>query len=121
VGTVAEALSAAASLTRAGRYFEAHEFLEWVWKAPEVPEAERDFWKGVTQVVVGCVHVQRGNDAGARSLLERGLGHLERYPGRHELIDAERLMTDAHALLGALRGHAARPRQVALPVLRLLR
>ena len=64
----------------AQRFFEAHEFFEYVWKADEVGERDRPFWKGVTQVAVGCCHAQRGNDHGALALLGRAAGYLRRYP-----------------------------------------
>ena len=43
------------------RFFEAHEQFEHAWKDDDTDEEDRPFWKGVTQVAVGCCHAQRGN------------------------------------------------------------
>jgi len=61
----------------AARFFEAHELFELVWKADDIADPDRKFWKGVTQVAVGCCHVQRGNARGAIALLRRAARHLE--------------------------------------------
>ena len=103
VSSVAEALERAIDLFDEQRYFEAHEFLEYVWKAPEVPDEERDFWKGVTQVAVGCCHIQRGNEAGAITLLERAASYLAPYPQAHAGIAAEALAVNALRLAADVR------------------
>jgi predicted metal-dependent hydrolase len=71
------ALDEAVALFDAERFFEAHELFELVWKAPDTAEEDRGFWKGVTQVAVGCCHVQRGNAHGAIALLRRATRYLE--------------------------------------------
>lgn len=87
--TIGEALERAAALFDLQRFFEAHEMLEIAWKSKEVRPAERRFWKGATQVAVGCCHVQRGNARGASSLLRRAAGNLEARTVRG--VDGERL------------------------------
>lgn len=62
----------------AGRFFEAHEALELLWKGGDTADSDRPFWKGATQVAVGCCHAQRGNARGAVSLLRRATRYLER-------------------------------------------
>lgn len=119
VDTVADALARAVALVDQGRHFEAHEFLEWIWKAPEVAPADRDFWKGVTQVIVAGVHVQRRNPSGAVRLATRGLRFLAPYPDGHAGIDTAALRADATRLLDELAA-GADPGQVAPPGLRLL-
>jgi predicted metal-dependent hydrolase len=59
------------------RFFEAHELFELVWKSKDTDPSERTFWKAVTQVAVGCCHLQRGNAAGAIALLRRAASHLD--------------------------------------------
>jgi uncharacterized protein len=73
--TVADALVLAARRWDEQRYFEAHELLERAWRADSGPD--RDLWKGVIQVAVAGVHLQRGNRIGARRLIDRALGRLE--------------------------------------------
>jgi uncharacterized protein len=109
VTTVAEGLARAVALVAAERFFEAHEFLEWIWKHPDVDAGDRDFWKGVTQVAVGCVHVQRGNAAGALTLLERAAGHLAAYPTPHRGVRTADLAEAARRLAADVRAEGAHP------------
>ncbi len=82
---VAAALELGAARWAQQRYFEAHELLEVVWKAASGPE--RELWKGVIQIAVACVHVQRGNLVGAQRLVTRGLRRLEAFPDHHRDLD----------------------------------
>ena len=100
VATVEEALAEAVALFDAQRFFEAHEFLEWIWKSPRVHPGDRDFWKGVTQVAVGCVHIQRGNRSGALKLLHRAAGHLRAEPRQDHGVDRASLRAAALWLAG---------------------
>jgi hypothetical protein len=96
------ALAIAVELCDEQRFWEAHEFLEHAWHL-ETDEAERDFWKGLTQVAVGCCHLQRGNREGALRLLERGARKLARYPARHRGVDVNDLLAIARGLAARLR------------------
>jgi hypothetical protein len=105
----AEAIETACGLVEAGRPFAAHEVFEARWKAG--PAGERDLWQGLAQICVGLTHAARGNEVGARRLVERGCGHLRRHSATgstsygldlvaviaraHEQIDA-RDTTDRH-------------------------
>jgi uncharacterized protein len=109
VATVPEALTRAIELFDAQRFFEAHEFLEFIWKHEDVHPADKDFWKGVTQVAVACCHTQRGNDTGAVTLLERSARYLEPYPDHHHGVDAAMLARQALALARAVRTAGAHP------------
>jgi predicted metal-dependent hydrolase len=109
VETVLEALARAVELFDAQRFFEAHEFLEWIWKHPDVAPADRDFWKGVTQVAVGGVHTQRRNAKGALTLLERAAGYLAPYPTPHHGIRTAELAEDALRLAADVREHGPHP------------
>jgi predicted metal-dependent hydrolase len=82
------------------RYFEAHELLEHAWKLG--PDTDRDLWKGVIQVAVAGVHLQRGNRTGARRLLDRALGRLAGQPSSHRGIDVAALRATASAALARL-------------------
>jgi uncharacterized protein len=68
--TPAEALSGAQRLLDEGMPFHAHEVLEDSWRA--APGTERELWRGLAQLAVGCTHAARGNEVGALSLLRRG-------------------------------------------------
>jgi uncharacterized protein len=91
-----DALLLGALRWRERRFFEAHELLEVVWKAAADPE--RELWKGVIQVAVACVHVQRGNLDGASRLVARALGRIDRFEGTVDGLDVGALGAMAVAL-----------------------
>lgn len=101
----------AVALFDAERFFEAHDFFEHIWKSDWVDEADRDFWKGVTQVAVGCVHTQRGNQGGATALLESAVGYLAGYPPAYYGVDAGALSAEAEALAARVAEQGASPNQ----------
>ncbi len=109
VSSIDEALDRAAQLFDEQRFFEAHEFLEWIWKHPDVDPADRDFWKGVTQVAVACCHTQRRNADGALTLLERGVGYMEGSPPQHLGVDRIALSTAALRLAEEVRAQGPHP------------
>jgi uncharacterized protein len=73
----AETIALARRLLEEGRPFSAHEVLEVRWKSG--PEEERPLWQGLAQLCVGLTHAARGNQVGARRLVERAAGRLESY------------------------------------------
>lgn len=111
VDSVRAAFDRAVALFDQERFFEAHEFFEWIWKSEDVEPADRDFWKGVTQVAVGCVHTQRGNADGALTLLARAADHLAPYPSPHHGVDTAALVRAARALATAVRTLGPSPRR----------
>jgi uncharacterized protein len=104
-----EALSAVVDLFAAGRFFEAHEFLEWVWKSEGLDPADRDFWKGVTQVAVGFAHTQRGNASGAVTLLRRAQRYMAPYPSPHGGVDRDALAAGAQDVVRQIERGGASP------------
>src|SRR5680860_1496635 len=75
---------------------------------------DRSFWKGVTQVAVGCCHAQRGNDAGAVTLLERAVASMQPYPSPYHGVDKEALSRAALRVAEEIRAHGAGP-ELAFP------
>lgn len=110
VDSVGQAFECAVALFDEQRFFEAHEFFEWIWKSGQVDPADRDFWKGVTQVAVGCVHTQRGNAEGALTLLTRAADHLSPYPSPHHGVDTAALVRATRSVATAVREHGPGPR-----------
>jgi uncharacterized protein len=109
-----DALDYAQRLLDEGRAFGAHEVLEAVWKA--APPTERELWRSLAQLAVGVTHLERGNPAGARALLERGtagLGPFRRTPPHGIAVD--RLISQGRAVVEEL----ATGGTPAVPVLRL--
>lgn len=88
----------------AGRYFEAHEAWEDLWRPTRGPL--RLFYQGLVQAAVGMHHLTRGNANGARAQLSKSLSKLEQYPGRFCRIDNGKLISD---LRQALEGEMAAP------------
>ncbi len=85
----------------AGRFFPAHEAWETAWKqARDTPDAE--FYKGLSQLGAGYVHLLRGNAHGAVRLLHRASGRLRRYRPGHLGVDTIRVADAADALAAAV-------------------
>src|SRR5581483_4165211 len=74
---------------RAGRYFEAHEELELVWRAA-APE-ERDFYQGLVHVAVAWYQHGRGNPVGTERQLEKALRRLAPFEPMHRGVDVSAL------------------------------
>jgi uncharacterized protein len=89
---------------RAGRYFEAHEELELVWRA--APAEERDFYQGLVHVAVAWYQAGRGKPVATARQLEKALRRLEPYEPAHRGVDVAALRRQLADLLttGDLRG-----------------
>ncbi len=72
-----EAFEEGIRLFNTQKYFEAHEALEAVWLIAE--GEEKIFLHGLIQVAAAFHHYTRGNPAGFRSLLNKGLRKLARF------------------------------------------
>lgn len=90
-------MAAGAELFDHGRYLEAHEEFEKLWKANEAADAE--FFKGLVQASMCLHHFQRGNLEGARKLYSGHRRYLAAYLPRHRGLDVERLLTAMQASL----------------------
>jgi predicted metal-dependent hydrolase len=94
----------------AGRFFPAHEAWETCWKqAKQTPEAE--FFKGLSQLGAGYVHLLRGNQHGAFTLLRRGSNRILQYPDSHRGVDVRKVAAAvlSHALYIELAERNGRP------------
>lgn len=80
----------------------AHEHWESVWL--QLQEPEKSFLQALIQVTAAFHHLQKGNTAGAVSLLRRALRRLEPYPELFGGIDVAQLRQEAGAWLLALEG-----------------
>jgi predicted metal-dependent hydrolase len=70
---------------RAGRYFEAHEELELVWRAA-APE-ERDFYQGLVHVAVAWYQAGRARPVATGRQLEKAARRLSPYAPSHRGVD----------------------------------
>src|SRR5919197_5466448 len=92
----------------AGRYFPAHEAWETAWKkARDTDDAE--FFKGLSQLGAGYVHLLRGNAHGAMVLLRRAARRVGAYPGRTRDVDTERVAAAAGEDANAIERGELRP------------
>jgi len=83
---------------RAGRFFEAHEELELVWRAAAAEE--RDFYQGLVHVAVAWYQAGRDRPVATRSQLEKGLRRLAPFEPEHrgvDVADLRRQLSEAHA------------------------
>jgi predicted metal-dependent hydrolase len=94
-------LSRGIELFNAGRFYEAHEVLEDVWR--EAAGDRRLFLQALVQLAVGFHHYTMDNVVGAESVLERGLGNLAGYSDGCEGIDVRALQANVQAWIAALK------------------
>jgi hypothetical protein len=74
----------------AERFFPAHEAWETCWKqAKKTGDAE--FFKGLSQLGAGYVHLLRGNQHGAAALLRRGARRIEKVDDGHRGVPVKSL------------------------------
>jgi uncharacterized protein len=85
---------------RAGRFFEAHEELELVWRA--APAEERDFYQGLVHVAVAWYQAGRGRPVATARQLEKAIRRLEAYEPEHLGVDVAALRAQLEALLETL-------------------
>jgi uncharacterized protein len=80
-----ESLERGLGLIRDGRFFEAHEELELVWRAAEAPE--RDFYQGLVHVAVAWSPAGRGRPVAAASQLDKAARRLAAFAPAHRGVD----------------------------------
>ena len=90
-------LQAAINRFNAGDYYVCHEFLEALWLDEHDPQ--RELYKGILQIGIGLLHLQRGNVNGARRLLLNGSRLVEPFTPALFGIDLITLQSDARSVL----------------------
>jgi len=106
-------------------FFDAHEVLEDVWRAlPRDRPTRRHFrlhLQGMVQLAVAFHHESKGNNLGARSVLERALRNLNGADSSFPDLDFDRLRADLAEWQKYLAGAAPRPKapQIAMRKLTL--
>lgn len=84
----------------AGAFFDQHEYFEEAWRAE--PGPVRELYQGLLQTGVAFLHIQRGNYAGARSVLLRARRHLAGLPPVCQGVDVAGFRACADAAFTAL-------------------
>ncbi len=95
------------NLFNQGKFFEAHEVLEDVWRTAS--GLEKQFLQGLIQVAVALHHHSTGNIVGARSLLLRAGHKLEGCPDHFQGIKLEELRRSMAAWSAALAAGESLP------------
>ncbi|MCI0569161.1 MAG: DUF309 domain-containing protein [Myxococcaceae bacterium] len=108
VGSESEALERAIALFDERRFYEAHEYFEYLWNSPAVAPEDRNFWKGLAQLSAACCHVQRENPRGAMTLFGRVVDNLRPYPSPHHELDTYAIIGLARALRDVISEHGVR-------------
>ena len=98
-----------------GLFFECHETLEDLWTGVRGPS--RDFFQGLIQISVALYPLTRGNFGGAKSLFERGLKRLEKYPERYYGLELGALREEARTWLARAQSGDIAPSDVELAAL----
>lgn len=96
-----EALRHGGRLFNAGKFYEAHEAWEDVWRP--MKGAERDFFRGLIQLAVAMKKAREGNPAGVLRLIDRASDLLAPFEPAHRGIDVASL----RRTMAALRAEAA--------------
>ena len=94
---MADLLADGINFFNTGRYFEAHESWEDLWRETKGPL--RLFYQGLVQAAVGMHHLSRGNQNGGRAQITKSLAKLEEYPEHFCRIDNGKLAGDLRTIL----------------------
>lgn len=98
----------------AGRYFEAHEVLEALWR-PARGQPEGRFYQGLIQLAGAFVHFQKGRSAPALALLRACLANLAGYPAIYAGLDVTRLRGQVANWMIEAEGQPSPPLAPGLP------
>ena len=82
------------ALFNAGRFFDAHEVLEDVWREAPRHSPLRRHLQGMVQLAVAFHHQSKGNHVGAQSVLERAMRNLHGADSSFPSLDLDRLRTE---------------------------
>jgi predicted metal-dependent hydrolase len=80
---------------RTGRFFEAHEELEVVWRA--APAEERDFLQGLVHVAVAWYQAGRGRPVATGRQLEKAARRLAAFAPEHRGVDVTYILAQVEA------------------------
>jgi len=94
---MADLLAEGINFFNSGRYFEAHEAWEDLWRVTKGPL--RLFYQGLVQAAVGLHHLNRGNLNGGRAQLLKSVAKLSEYPAHFCQIDNGTLVDDLRRIL----------------------
>jgi predicted metal-dependent hydrolase len=82
-------------------FYEAHDVLEDLW-LPDRHGPNGNFYKGLIQLAGAFVHLQKNRPHPAAALFKLALANLEKYPAKHERLNAAALCGLIRNWLGSL-------------------
>jgi len=88
-------------LFNSGKYFEAHEVWEDLWRGIEDPQ-QKACCQGLIQAAVGLHHLKNGNTLGARSQLQKSIRNLELGSEKLPQLDIAHLVSELREVLDHL-------------------
>jgi predicted metal-dependent hydrolase len=94
---MADLLEVGINFFNAGRYFEAHEAWEDLWRETGGPL--RLFYQGLVQAAVGMHHLSKGNVNGACAQIGKSLDKLRQYPPTFCGVNNSKLIADLQVVL----------------------
>ena len=95
---------------RRGRFFAAHRVVLRLWRHLDPERTE--LWGAVAQLTGGCVHLERGNQRGASTLLDRAARRLAQQASPQAGVDVAALATAARCLADTVSIGSGDPHQV---------
>jgi predicted metal-dependent hydrolase len=96
-----EPLELGLGLIREGRFFEAHEELERLWRASDA--SERDFYQGLVHVAVAWYQAGRGRPVATASQLDKAARRLEAFAPEHRGVDVADVLAQVAAARETVR------------------
>jgi uncharacterized protein len=100
-------LARGVELFNQGKFFDAHEVLEDVWRA--APTAQKKFFQGLVQVAVAFHHYSTGNRIGMKSVMARAASNLADGRASFSGIRVDRLLESLVAWGTAMEGNIEPP------------
>jgi len=98
---VADLLAQGLLLFNEGRFYDAHEVWEDLWRATtDLPL--RTCYQGLIQAAVGLHHLNRRNPIGARSQFGKSIRNLQAGDGTATGLDLENLIGELNRLLASM-------------------
>ena len=95
-----------------GKFYEAHEVWEDLWRATTEP-SEKACCQGLIQAAVGLHHLSRGNKIGAESQLQKSIRNLQARGSVTLGLDIPNLIRDLSLILQTMMEDGPRSARIA--------
>jgi len=109
---VSDLLSEGLLLFNEGRFYDAHEVWEDLWRATTDPSL-KTCYQGLIQAAVGMHHLGRRNETGARSQLGKSIRNLQAGNAAQTGLDIESFIRELTKLLSGIPEEPPRTLRIA--------